>query len=349
MPYPQFDRSKLYILPLAERAHDVYIGDLIGIGDEIEPFEDPALAPLAADILAAKAKGAAVLLMYGAHVIRSGCGPHIIEMMKRGQITHIATNGAGSIHDFELSLMGATCESVARYIREGQFGLWRESGIVNDVIAEARKDGLGWGEALGRYIWENRLPNYEKSVLAAGYHLRIPCTVHVGIGLDIVHEHPNCDGAAMGQASYTDFLVYTQTVTKLEGGVFLNFGSAVTGPEVYLKALAMARNVAKQRGEQIAHFTTAVFDLQPLGGADVGIEPKKSNPHYYFRPWKTILARTVADGGKSYYVEGEHRLTFPHLARKVWELERAEARQAGKCEREWQTGKCEREWQADES
>jgi len=321
MPYPLFDRSKLNIRPLDERVHDVSIDEFIDLDEILEPFDDPGLEPLAENIVRARKEGAAIMLMYGAHVIRSGCGPHMIEMMKRGQLTHLATNGAGSIHDFELSLIGKTCESVARYVSEGQFGLWRETGQINDIIAEGCNDGLGWGESIGRYIWENRLPHREKSVLAMGYHLGIPCTVHIGVGNDIIHEHPNCDGAAMGIASYTDFLIYTQTVTKLEGGVFLNFGSAVTGPEVYLKALAMARNVARQNGENIARLTTAVFDVQPLGKDKVGEAPPKSNPRYYFRPWKTILARTVADGGVSYYVQGEHRLTLPHLARRVWELE----------------------------
>ena len=321
MPYPFFDRSKLKIKPISERVHDVSIKEFISLDEKLESFSNPALETLAKNILDAKEKGATVMLMYGGHVIRTGCAPHMIEMMKRGQITHLATNGAGSIHDFELSLIGETCESVARYIREGQFGLWCESGIINDIIAEGCKDNLGWGEALGRYIWENKLPNREKSVLAMGYHLGIPCTVHVGIGNDIIHEHPNCDGAAMGAASYMDFLIYTQSITKLEGGVFLNFGSAVTGPEVYLKALSMARNVAKQNEKQITHFTTAVFDVQPLDESKTSLDPDKSNPHYYFRPWKTILARTVADGGKSYYVQGEHRLTLPHLARKIWNLE----------------------------
>ena len=151
-----------------------------------------------------------------------------------------------------------------------------------------------------------------------GYHLNIPCTVHVGVGSDIIHEHPNCDGAAMGEATYTDFLIYTQTVTNLESGVFLNFGSAVTGPEVYLKALSMARNVARQNGKNIADFTTAVFDLLPIDTETVAGTPQKSDPRYYFRPWKTILSRTVADGGKSYYIQGEHRLTLPHLARTIW-------------------------------
>ena len=321
MPYPLFDRSRLNIKPLAERAHDLDLGILIGLDEPLGHFEDPGIEPLARAVLSARENNASAILMYGAHVIRSGCALHMIEMMERGQLTMLATNGAGSIHDFELSLVGATCESVARYISEGQFGLWHESGIINDIIKEGAAEGLGWGEALGRYIWENNLPNRDSSVLAAGYRLGIPVTVHVGVGNDIIHEHPNCDGAAMGAASYTDFLIYTQEITNLEGGVFLNFGSAVTGPEVYLKALSMARNVAAQDGREICHFTTAVLDLQPIGGYAPGIDPPKSNPHYYFRPWKTILARTVADGGKSYYVCGEHAQTLPHLARKVWELQ----------------------------
>jgi hypothetical protein len=321
MPYPLFDRSKLEIKPLSERIHDVSIDNFIGLDDILEPFDHPALEPLAGAILAARKKDAAIILMYGAHVIRTGCSLHVIEMMKRRQLTHLATNGAGSIHDYEFSLIGATCESVAKYVSEGQFGLWHESGKINDIVAEGNKEGFGWGESLGRYIWEKRLPHREKSILAMGYHLGIPCTVHVGIGSDIIHEHPNCNGAALGEATYTDFLVYTQSITKLEGGVFLNFGSAVAGPEVYLKAIAMARNVARQNGEKITHFTTAVFDVQPIGEEEKGTAPPKSNPRYYFRPWKTILARTVADGGESFYVQGEHCLTLPHLARRIWALE----------------------------
>jgi hypothetical protein len=142
--------------------------------------------------------------------------------------------------------------------------------------------------------------------------LRVPVTVHVGIGYDIIHEHPNCDGAALGAASYTDFLIFAQTVSQLEGGVLLNFGSAVMGPEVYLKALTMARNVAHQEGRSIARFTTAVFDLIPLEG-DTRQQVPKTDPRYYYRPWKTILVRTVADGGESFYVQGDHRLTVPAL------------------------------------
>ena len=322
MPYPLFDRSRLNILPLAERIHDIDLEKVaMEPGDPVPEFDDPSLDPIADAVVTARKKyGAAVLMMYGAHVIRTGNSPLMIDMMKRGMITHFATNGAGSIHDFEFSLIGQTCESVAKYISEGQFGLWRETGMINDIIKEGAADGIGWGEALGRYIWENKLPYREKSVLAMGYHLGVPCTVHIGVGNDIINEHPNFDGAAAGTCSYTDFLVYAKTVENLEHGVFLNFGSAVAGPEVYLKALAMARNVAKQEGRRIADFTTAVFDLLAIEQSDgYSSAPPKTDPRYYFRPWKTILARTVADGGKSYYVRGEHNKTFPNLAKKIRE------------------------------
>jgi hypothetical protein len=138
--------------------------------------------------------------------------------------------------------------------------------------------------------------------------------VHAGIGYDIIHEHPNCDGAAVGAASYRDFLIFARTVERLEGGVLLNFGSAIMGPEVYLKALAMARNVAHQDGRAIRNFTTAVFDLVPIKGDHRKPLPK-SDPGYYFRPHKTILIRTVADGGESFYIEGDHRATLPALWR----------------------------------
>jgi hypothetical protein len=149
-------------------------------------------------------------------------------------------------------------------------------------------------------------------VLAAAYRLGVPVTVHIGIGYDIIHEHPSADGAVLGKASYTDFLIFAEHVRGLEGGVVLNFGSAVMGPEVYLKALAMARNVAHQESRRIAAFTTAVFDLIPLGD-DYHTQAPKTDPRYYYRPWKTILVRTVADGGESFYVPGDHRQTLPAL------------------------------------
>ena len=321
MPFAKFDRSTLRLKPLSQRVHDMDMSEMIYPGDSVPEYDNPAIGILADRMIAARKKGASVILMLGAHVIKTGLSPILVSLMEKGYVTHFALNGAGAIHDFELALIGATTESVAKYISEGQFGLWKETGRINDAAKAAASDGIGLGEAVGRMIEEERFPHRDISLLAAGYRLQVPVTVHVGIGCDIIHEHPNCDGAAVGAASYTDFLIYAHSVTRLEGGVFLNFGSAVTGPEVYLKCLAMARNAASQRGqgEQIAHFTTAVFDLLPLEGQDLHTTPPKSDPRYYFRPWKTILARTVADGGESYYVQGEHRLTLSALHRKLIE------------------------------
>jgi hypothetical protein len=310
--YPAFDRSKLKIKPLAERTHDLQLSHWFGLSERPQPYEHPDLPDLAARIKAARKAGASVMLIMGAHVIRAGVSRHLIDLMARGVITHVAMNGAGPIHDFELARIGATTESVARYIRSGEFGLWRETGEMNDIIRAGAAEGLGLGEAIGRHVERSNWPHKDLSVLAAGYRLKVPVTVHVGVGYDILHEHPNCDGAALGATSYRDFLIFTQGVENLERGVVLCFGSAVMGPEVYLKALSMARNIAHQEGRTIADFTTAAFDLIEIKG-DYHEQADKKNPQYYYRPWKTVLVRTVADGGKSFYFAGDHRATFPAL------------------------------------
>jgi hypothetical protein len=317
VPLPSFDCSRLIIKPLAERKHDLSIDHQLGLDEPPPPLDSKGMADIAEigrRMAVAKERGAAILLLMGAHVIRAGVARQLIDLMERGLITHIGMNGAGPIHDYELARIGATCESVARYIRTGEFGLWRETGEINDIVREGATHGLGLGEAIGRHILESDYPNKSLSVLAAGVRLNIPVTAHIGIGYDIVHEHPNFDPAAFGTASYRDFLAVCHTVNKLEGGVFLCMGSAVMGPEVYLKALSMARNVAHQDGRRIANFTTAAFDLIPISG-DWQAEAPKSNPQYYYRPWKTVLVRTVADGGQSFYVCGDHRQTVPHLRR----------------------------------
>jgi hypothetical protein len=341
-----FDRSRLTLKPLAERLHDMTLADVLPLDAAGEPFEHFALPIIAERMIRARQQGAPVIVLMGAHVIKAGLSRFIIDLMERGLITHVGMNGAGPIHDFELALVGATTESVARYIQEGQFGLWNETGWINDIVADGVRDGLGYGEALGRAISESANQQIDKStnqqfsepanqqrnifrhspirsfahsdtsILAAGYRLRVPVTVHIGLGYDIIHEHPNCDGAALGAASYRDFLIFTEAVTRLQGGVFLNFGTAVMGPEVYLKALSMARNVAFQEGRQINKFTTAVFDLLELG-EDLTHEAPKTDARYYYRPYKTILVRTVADGGESFYVRGGHRGTIPALHRWV--------------------------------
>jgi len=292
------------------------LDEVLPLDAEVPAFDNPDIETIAARMLEARERDAARILMMGAHVIKVGLSRYVIAMMERGFVTHIGMNGAGPIHDFELALVGATTESVARYIRTGQFGLWDETGRINEAAKQAAEEGIGLGEAIGRMVAEGDFPHKDISILAAAYRLGIPVTVHVGIGYDIIHELPSCDGAALGAASYTDFLIMTESVSRLEGGVMLDFGSAVMGPEVYLKALAMARNVACQEGRKITDLTTAVFDLIELP-ENYHEEAVKTHPLYYYRPWKTILVRTVADGGESFYVRGDHRVTMPNLYRRL--------------------------------
>jgi hypothetical protein len=310
--YEVFDRSRLIVKPLAERVNDLEISRWMSLADTPPAFSHADLPAIAQRLQAAKDRGAARILMMGAHVLRAGVNRFLIDWIERGVITHIAFNGAGAIHDYELARIGATTESVARYIRSGEFGLWTETGELNNVIVEAAAEGLGLGENVGRHIEASAYPYKELSVFAAAYRNNIPATVHAGIGYDILHEHPNCDGAAVGAASYRDFLIFAKSVENLEGGVMLSFGSAIMAPEVYLKALAMARNVAHQQDRFVKNFTTGVFDMVPIGG-DIHRELPKSDPGYYFRPHKTILVRTVVDGGESFYFCGDHRATVPAL------------------------------------
>jgi hypothetical protein len=316
--YKLFDRSRLKIQPLSARQNDLTLERWLRLDDPTPEYAHPDLATVAQRLHAAKAAGASRALIMGAHVIRAGVNRHIIDLMERGVLDHVAMNGAGAIHDYELARIGATTESVARYVRSGEFGLWRETGELNDWVSEAAELGLGLGENVGRRIAASQYPHRDLSILAAAYRLSVPVTIHVGIGYDILHEHPNCDGAAFGAASYRDFLIFTHTLERLEAGVVLSFGSAIMAPEVYLKALAMVRNVAHQKGRSISKFATAVFDLVPIR-SDFRKELPKTDPGYYFRPHKTILVRTVADGGESFYFQGDHRATLPALRRAILE------------------------------
>jgi hypothetical protein len=318
--YALFDRSRLRVKPLAERAHDLHLEHWLALDDPAPPFQHADLAKVAERLRSAQASSAARVLIMGAHVLRAGVNRHIIDLMERGFIDHVAMNGAVAIHDYELARIGATTESVDRYIRCGEFGLWRETGELNDWVVEADGLSLGLGENAGRRILESNFPHRDLSILAAAHRLSVPATVHAGIGYDIVHEHPNCDGAAYGATSYRDFLIFAHTLERLEGGVVLSFGSATMAPEVFLKALAMVRNVAHQHRRTISHFTSAVFDIFPVIG-DYRRELPKSDPGYYFRPHKTLLVRTVAGGGESFYLQGEHRATFPALRRALLESE----------------------------
>lgn len=328
MGYREFDRSRLDIRPLAERRHDMTLDQMVD-PDGLEPAlsDSPWIRLLAERLLAAREhrgrkgnEGACVLAM-GAHVIRRGVGPLIRRLMEQGLLHHVAMNGAGPIHEWELARIGATTESVARYVDNGQFGLWRETAELNEVLRSGAAEGAGFGEAVGRAIATSDFPYKDHSVLARAWELSVPATVHVGIGYDIIHEHPNCDGAAVGATSYRDFLRFAATIEQLEGGVFICAGTAVMGPEVFLKALAMARNVAHQQGRQIKRFTTAVVDIQPFPDGPLSGEPRRDEPAYYFRPLKTVLVRTVAGGGEGFYIRGDHRKVFVELYQSLLALQ----------------------------
>jgi len=305
-----FNQDNLKTMPLSERNHDLTYADIVNLTPHqinIETFYHVSKA-----IYEARLKNASIILMMGAHVIRSGVQRYIIDLMEKGFLSCISMNGAGLIHDYEFALIGKTTESVERYIKNGQFGLWKETGRINDIVTEAADLNKGLGEHVGEIIEKEDFQFKDISILAAGYRLNIPVTIHVSIGCDIVHEHPNCDGAAYGKTSYTDFLRFTHVLQNIEKGVVMNFGSAVMAPEVFLKSLSMVRNVAHSESNSISNFVTLVCDLHDIPDNYVE-EPPKSNPFYYFRPWKTMLIRTVADGGRSYYVKGKHDETIPQL------------------------------------
>ncbi len=308
------NRNALKIKPLGERHHDLDLS-VIQKRVPVPPDKiDNKLKTIAQHIVKARKNGCAIILLAGGHVIRSGVQHYLSDLMEKGFLTCLAMNGSGIIHDYEFARIGKTTESVARYIQSGEFGLWKETGEINDIINLAYRENpkAGLGEAMGCAIEKGVFPHKNISLLASAFRLGVPVTVHVGIGQDIIHEHPNCDGAATGALSYNDFLRFAHEVENLEKGLIMNFGTAVMGPEVYLKALSMARNLAHQKGQVIRDFVTLVCDLHNLP-EDYKTEPKKDNPAYYFRPWKTMLARTVADGGQSYYVQGRHDATIPAL------------------------------------
>jgi hypothetical protein len=318
-----FDRKSLKIEPLAKRKHDLDVATVRPLISAPQTKQDERICDVARAIIAAKENRSAVILMIGAHVLREGVQNYLIDLMEHNYISCVAANGAVMIHDFEFALIGATTESVSHYIREGQFGLWRETARLNDIINQAYDENktIGMGHAVGAFLENSDFPYKSVSLLAAGYRFGVPVTIHVGIGYDIIHEHLNCDGAATGALSYNDFLRFASDVGNLENGVVMNFGSAVMAPEVFLKALSMARNVAHGQGKTISHFTSLVCDLVELPD-DVSDEPSKYNSQYYFRPWKTMLVRTVADGGRSFYIRGRHKNTIPALWTAINRLEK---------------------------
>jgi len=265
-------------------------------------------------ILKARASGRPVILSIGAHVIKSGLSRYLIALMEKGLITHIAGNGACSIHDFELAYLGGTSEHVPTAIEDGSFGMWEETGAwMNEAINNGAGVGLGYGESLGAYIEQNldKFPHHKICVLYQAYRLKIPVTYHIALGTDIIHQHPSVDFGAIGATSGVDFKILCQSVADLEGGAFLNFGSAVIGPEVFLKALSIARNL----GHPTKDIVTANFDLRPV--ADVKRAKGDDDPDYYYRPIKNIVSRPTSSGGMGWHFCGNHKDTIPALYNKL--------------------------------
>jgi phosphoheptose isomerase len=313
MPYPSVDLTNVKTYPLVKRENRVALEDLIFPATSYQPFENPELLELAVRVVDARMNGKPVIFMMGGHVIKRGLAPLVIDLLKRGVVTHLASNGAATIHDFEIGFQGHTSEDVLKSLEDGSFGMAEETGrLMNLAIQGGVNEGLGLGEALGRLIAEDpRFVYRENSVLCAAYKLGIPYTVHIAIGTDIIHQHPKVDFAASGWASGQDFKIFARAVCDLQGGVFCNFGSSVIGPEVFLKALSIARNL----GNTVKVFTTANFDLIPLG--DYRKPVGDDHPDYYYRPRKNIVNRPVALGGRGYHITGDHRDTLPNLYHQV--------------------------------
>ncbi len=316
----QFDFKNNKTFTARDRVNLVRIDNLENPKDAELCGVCPELKILAKKIKEARANGRPVIAFYGAHVIKCGLSRYLIEMIRKGILTHIASNGAGSIHDFELAYLGGTSEHVPTAIEDGSFGMWEETGAwMNEAVISGNKNGFGYGESLAHYVNDHkeRFPYSADCVFYNAYAHGVPATYHVTIGTDIIHEHPSVDFAALGAASGRDFKIFVNSLKDLEGGVFMNIGSAVTGAEVFLKALSIVRN----NGYALRHITTANFDIIPLG--DYKSDVSKDHFHYYYRPRKNIINRPVSLGGTGLYICGNHKDTIPALYRLVTGGERS--------------------------
>jgi hypothetical protein len=333
--YRCFNADQIKTYPVAGRTNKVKLSDLIDVTQITESAytstEDESIKALAQTIVNVRKSNKPVIFFTGAHLVKNGLGPIVVDLIRRKVLTLVATNGAGTIHDFELALFGETSEYVPNALPEGQFGMATELGFINAVLAEGNQRQFGYGESLGCMIHDNkfrqsvekrlgrsepiRFQHPEVSIIAAAYENNIPLTVHVGIGTDVIDQHPNFDGSDKGGCSGRDFLIYTNEVTQLaNGGVALNIASAVTGPEVLLKAVSMAGNIGKAPFGII----TADFDLKPYHHEAMKDE---GSCYYYFRHHKSVVTRIPeAFNGKGYYIQGEQKITLPRLYREIIKL-----------------------------
>jgi hypothetical protein len=254
-----------------------------------------SLRALCADVLRARERGRPILWGLGAHVLKCGLSPLLLDLMERGLLTGLALNGAGIVHDFELAMAGQTSEDVEAGLGAGEFGMARETGEqVNRAIVEGDRDGLGLGASVGRYLERAQAPHVGVSLLAAAWRRGLPATVHVAVGTDIVHMHPACDPAALGRTTHLDFRIFAGQVARMGGGgVYLNVGSAVLLPEVFLKAVTAARNL----GHDLSDFATANLDFIQS-----------------YRPNTNVVQRPTRGVGRGYSLTGHHEILIPLLA-----------------------------------
>lgn len=307
MKYRPIDMTGVKTYPLAERKNKVVMSEhkagavhagmtvaglLASLPDQLG---SQALLGVIDAVVKAREKGKPVVVAMGAHVIKCGLQPVLKGLIEADVITAIALNGAGSIHDYEISLIGETSEDVGAVLHEGHFGMAEETGRdINRALKEGVAKGLGYGEAVGRFIIDNNNPYREYSLLAACIEKDIPVTVHVALGTDIIHQHPTADGGVIGAATFTDFRLFTSVVADLgDGGVYLNIGSAVLLPEVFLKALSIAQNL----GHRVDNFTTANFDMQQ-----------------HYRPLQNVVKRPTSGKSRGYTITGHHEIMLPLLA-----------------------------------
>lgn len=303
--YDEFDLSGVRTYPLASRrskANATDFGRAVKAGTGVRGFVESLPSILAAAdfkaviaaIVAARDANRGIVWGIGAHVLKTGVSPVMVDLMERGFVSAIATNGAGVIHDFELALSGSTSEDVDEALGPGRFGMAEETGaVLNAAITEGVSRGLGLGQAVVAHLHRTPPPHADISVLCAAARLDIPVTVHAAIGTDIIHMHPAASGAAIGEGSLRDFRYFVSNVARLERGVYLNCGSAVVLPEVFLKAVALARN----HGHSLQGLTTVNMDFVRM-----------------YRPQTNVVSRPVAGLGKGYSLVGHHEIMIPLLA-----------------------------------
>jgi hypothetical protein len=312
--YEEFDLSDLRTYPLASRKSKARASDFAkpfapgsGVAGLMASLPSILAASdfraVVAALCDARAGERGILWGIGAHVVKTGLSPILIDLMERGFVSALATNGAGVIHDFEIALSGATSEDVDEALGPGRFGMAEETGrLLNDAISTGVARGLGIGRAVGEFLMNTHAPHADISLAASAHRLGIPLTVHVAIGTDIIHMHPAASGAALGEGSLRDFRYFASNVARLDGGVYLNCGSAVILPEVFLKAVALARN----RGVALAGLTTVNLDFVRL-----------------YRPQTNVVHRPTQGVGQGYTLVGHHELLIPLLAAACLETQSA--------------------------